>query len=180
MSAEFDKFLAQVHKGKPRPGGPFRGRLLALDPGETTGWSIWDSNGTKFTYTMDECGQLDTWDKENHSIVNCVKNFPDLINRHLDYIVMESYRVYEWKSDSHSWSDVPTLRIIGSMETRLIDRGIPYTMQTAQVAKKFVTDDLLKRWGFYERGQRHSRDSMRHALYYLLFGKQVDGPTLTS
>jgi hypothetical protein len=57
------------------------------------------------------------------------------------------------------------------METRIQDRGnITYNMQTAQQAKNFVTDELLQHWGFYERGQRHSRDSMRHALYFLLFG----------
>lgn len=176
MSAEFDKFLAAVHKGKPRPGGQFTGTLLALDPGETTGWSIWECNTPSTFVKMIACGQLDTWDKENSSIVNCVHNFPELISTAKKYgpleVVMEAYRVYEWKADSHSWSDVPTLRIIGSMETRLIDDSIPYTFQTAQVAKKFVTDELLKRFGFYERGQRHSRDSMRHALYYLLFGKE--------
>jgi len=188
-ASPFDEFLRKVHKSKPRPGGTFGGTLLALDPGETTGWSIWSSFSISqadnlYNYNMESCGQLDTWNKETSSIDHCVKNFPSLIEAAFpslgrtylgkpepEEVVMESYRVYEWKADSHSWSDVPTLRIIGSMETRLIDLGIPYTFQTAQVAKNFVTDTLLKQWGFYERGQRHSRDSMRHALYYLLFGK---------
>lgn len=172
----FDQFLTQIHKAKPRPGGLFTGVLLALDPGETTGWSIWECNTASTFVRMHSCGQLDTWDKEASSIVNCVRNFPALVSAAQEIgsieVVMESYRVYEWKADSHSWSDVPTLRIIGSMETRLIDANIPYTFQTAQVAKRFVTDELLKQWGFYERGQRHSRDSMRHALYYILFGKE--------
>ncbi len=172
MSTAFDEFLSKVHKTKPLPNGPFVGRLLSLDPGETTGWSIWDCNQMPHMgYRMVECGQLPTWDKDNHTIITCVKRFPELLDFNPDYVIMESYRVYEWKADSHSWSDVPTLRIIGSMETRFIDRDIPYSMQTAQQAKGFVKDEMLKQWGFYERGQRHSRDSMRHALYFLLFGK---------
>jgi Holliday junction resolvasome RuvABC endonuclease subunit len=169
----FDGFLKAAQSQRPRPNGPFRGRLLALDPGETTGWSVWDSHNNATHYEMVECGQLETWDKTNNTINPCVTNFPKLLTHfEPDEVVYESYRVYEWKAESHSWSDVPTLRIIGSMETRIIDANLPYCHQTAQVAKKFVTDDLLKSFGFYQRGQRHSRDSMRHALYYILFGKQ--------
>lgn len=58
------------------------------------------------------------------------------------------------------------------METYLHNQGIPYYFQTAQMAKNFVTDDRLIEWQFYQRGQRHSRDSMRHGLFFLLFGPQ--------
>lgn len=170
---KFRDFLDAVHKTRPIKGGRFKGRLLALDPGETTGWSVWDSHDNAAYYQMDSCGQLETWDKKNHSIIPCAKNFEYMLRDIVpDYVVMERYAVYEWKAQSHSWSDVPTLRIIGSMETRLIDRNIHYHMQTAQVAKHFVTDERLKEWGFWERGQRHARDSMRHALFFLTFGKQ--------
>lgn len=168
----FDQFLAGVHKTTPRPGGKFVGRLLALDPGETTGWSIWDSHDGGTHYELFASGQLDTWDKANHSIVNCVQNFPKLLEYTPDYGIMESYRVYSWVAESHAWSDVPTLRIIGSMETFLILRHTPYHMQTAQAAKNFVTDDKLKEWGFWKKGERHARDSYRHALFFLLFGRQ--------
>lgn len=166
----FDEFLKHVHTAKPIQ--PFRGRLLALDPGETTGWSVWDSHDNCTRYELEGAGQLATWDKDRHSINSCVINFQRLLDTvKPDRAVLETYRVYEWKAESHAWSDVPTLRIIGSMETRLIDLGIPYSFQTAQVAKNFVTDDRLKEWSFYKRGERHSRDSMRHGLYYLLFGQ---------
>lgn len=175
---QFDLFLKTVHAQIPRNSGTFKGRLLALDPGETTGWSIWDSHDNASRYEMHSCGQLPTWDKEAQAgtmfpIIPAVQGFAKFIEGlDIDQVIMEVYRVYEWKADSHSWSDVPTLRIIGVIETILHQHNIPYWFQTAQVAKNFATDDRLKEWGFYQRGQRHSRDSMRHALYFLLFGPQ--------
>lgn len=167
----FDQFVSAVHKSKPRPNGPFKGRLLSLDPGETTGWSIFDSHDNSTHYELATCGQLVTWDKVRDSIYPCVQNFPQLLALYQpDRVVIESYRVYDWRSDDHKWSDVPTLRIIGSIETRLVDAIIPYSFQTAQVAKQFVTDERLKSWGFYQRGERHARDAIRHALYHITFG----------
>lgn len=165
MTIQFNQFAEAVRQARGLK--PFEGRLLALDPGETTGWCIWDCIPGA-NDTMIACGQLDTWPIENQ-----VKNFRALLNQYNPtQIVYEQYRVYEWKSDSHAWSDVPTLRIIGSIETFLLLNGIAYSHQTPQVAKHFVTDDKLKGWGLYERGQRHSRDAMRHATYFLCFGLQ--------
>ncbi len=170
---QFYQFMGKVHASKPRPGGLFTGKVLALDPGETTGWSVWEGGEQP---SMVACGQLDTWDKEakpstSTPIEHCVTNFPQLLSTYNPTTaVLESYRVYDWKTESHAWSDVPTLRIIGSMETRLHDLHIPYYFQTAQQAKNFVSDEMLSAFGFYTRGQRHSRDSMRHAIYFILFG----------
>lgn len=170
---DFNTFLTKVHQSQPPKSGKFIGRVLALDPGETTGWSIWDSHDQGTKYVMEASGQLETWDKQEHNIKPCVYNFKDLLREcQPDHVVMERYAVYEWKTDSHAWSDVPTLRIIGSMETRLIDNNISYHMQTAQAAKNFVTDDKLREWDFWKKGERHARDSMRHALFFLLFGLQ--------
>ncbi len=170
---DFNTFLNKVHQSQPPKSGQFIGRLLALDPGETTGWSIWDSHDNGTHYELESSGQLETWDKVNHTINPCVHNFNNMLMQwQPDYVVMERYAVYEWKAESHAWSDVPTLRIIGCMETFLILRQVPYHMQTAQAAKNFVTDDKLKEWGLWKKGERHARDSYRHALFFLLFGKQ--------
>jgi hypothetical protein len=44
--------------------------------------------------------------------------------------------------------------------------------QMATTAKTFVTDEKLKQWGFWQEGMRHSRDAIRHGLYFLLFYKK--------
>jgi len=164
MTQQFNLFSEAVRKSRGQKA--FRGILLALDPGETTGWCVWRCEPGEDD-VMIACGQMPSW-----PIQECVKNFQVLLNQYQPtYVVYEQYRVYEWKTDSHSWSDVPTLRIIGSMETFFLLRNIPYSHQTPQVAKHFVSDDKLKGWHLYDKGQRHSRDAMRHATYFLCFGQ---------
>jgi hypothetical protein len=84
---------------------------------------------------------------------------------------MESYQVYDWKKDEHSFSQVPTLQVIGCIKTICKILHIPYYSQTAQVAKHFCTDEKLEQWGMWKRGERHARDAIRHGCYWLLFGK---------
>lgn len=159
----FETFRMAVNKAKKVV--PFKGRLLALDPGETTGWSMFSATAEKVSLT--EQGQICTWPQKD-----MVENLTKLIDHHQpDLIVHEVYAVYEWKADSHSWSQVPTLHVIGCLETLCHQKGIPYLWQTAQIAKNFCTDDRLKEWGFYIKGQRHARDSIRHGTYYLMFGQ---------
>lgn len=158
----FEQFCAAVNKAKKIP--PFTGTLLALDPGETTGWAVFDGSGKRLT----KFGQIKTWPAEN-MVEELTKLFDSLPT--IDHVVYELYSIYEWKTDSHTWSQVPTLRIIGCIETLCIQRGIPYSSQTAQVAKVFCTDDKLKSWGMYPAGQKHARDAIRHGTYCLMFGQ---------
>lgn len=160
---DFNTFSNKVRQSKQVLA--FQGCLLALDPGETTGWCIWTCIPGEDD-VMIACGQLPSW-----PLTTFVPGFQALLDKYKPTrIVYEQYRVYDWKTESHAWSDVPTLRIIGSLETLLLLRSLPFSNQTAQVAKHFVTDEYLKSWGLYQRGQRHSRDSMRHATYFLCFG----------
>lgn len=171
MSLEFSVFRAQANKAKKV--NPFSGRLLALDPGETTGWSIFDCypplpSAIAGQVALAACGQLDTW-----PIGNAIDNLSTLLEAHKPtFMVHESYHVYKWKTQDHTWSEVPTVQVIGVIATLAHQRIPPLVVaqQTAQQAKNFVTDSKLREWGFYQRGQRHARDSIRHACYYLLFG----------
>jgi hypothetical protein len=158
-----------LRQGAVKASKRYVGTLLALDPGETTGWAIFES--TVEDVQMKGCGQVKTWPLEIglNLIDPLVRKLSDLPFT----VVLESYRVYEWKSDSHSWSDVPTLQVIGAIKTLCIQRRMPYYEQTAQVAKQFVTDEKLETWGFYKPGLRHARDAMRHGCYFHLFRDKI-------
>lgn len=146
----------------------FEGTLLALDPGETTG-------ATCFTCSKEDAvccygGQIKTWPLEEGIVA-----FSELLkNLNPTQVVFESYQVYEWKTKDHTWSDIPTVQIIGMIKTLLILNRIPFSTQTAQVAKGFCDDAKLKEWGYWLPGIRHARDAIRHACYYLLFGPSKD------
>ncbi len=140
------------------------GIILALDPGETTGYVIFDGSNSKIL----EEGQIKTW-----PIESAIPALDYLFNTYKPSIlVFESYQVYEWKKDEHSWSQIPTVQLIGCIKTLSIQNKISYITQTAQIAKSFCTDEKLQQWGFYIKGKKHARDAIRHGCYYLLFGEQ--------
>lgn len=134
------------------------GKLLSLDPGHTTGWSVFQDGD------FVEGGQI----QSNPDI--SYKPVVSFINQIApDEVVMEKYTIYQHKLKQHAGSDVPTLRLIGALELIFEIRGVPITYQTAAQAKGFCDDKKLKAWGLWKNQQKHYHDSLRHALYYLLF-----------
>lgn len=165
MTETFTQFCRAANKAKKVP--PFCGRLLAIDPGETTGWCLFQGKsrpGGRIDYEMEFCGQIPTWPMKE-----ALNGFEKLLTYGPSHILYEQYRVYEWKADDHSWSSIPTLRIIGCLETLALQRAITPYNQSAQQAKNFCTDERLREWGLYQKGMRHARDSIRHACFFLLF-----------
>lgn len=160
----FQAFCQKVNAAKQVT--PFEGRLLAFDPGETTGFCVVDASPGDISVV--HMGQLKTYPM-TAAVFSLETTFATYKPT---FIVLESYRVYSWKTDTHSWSDIPTLRIIGCIETLCIQNKLKYHFQTAQEAKHFCTDDKLQSWLMYEKNQRHARDATRHAAFYLLFGNK--------
>lgn len=151
------KFIAD--KSSPENAGL---KILSFDPGETVGWCVWQDA------KVIASGQVRTTEWTYAQITDLLevmaKNRPDVV-------IYESYRVYAWKTDSHAWDEVHTAQIIGIIRLQCMTLAIPYIMQTAQVAKQFMTDDKLVAWGLWKRGERHARDAIRHAAWYRVFGK---------
>ena len=145
--------------------------ILALDPGETTGVARFHYNKTSEIWHMYP-SQLATPD---------IPSFIQLMQSQLDQynpaiIVMEDYRVYSWKTKDHAWSDLHTPKIVAAMEVLCLQQNIPLHKQMAQQAKGFCTNDKLKQWGFYQPGQRHAVDAIRHGCYFLLFNSHKIKP----
>lgn len=163
MTPPFEKFIKN----------PFHGRIISLDPGETTGYAIWDDS------KLTEAGQLAT-----HTVKGSVnklrewfstQSFEGTFYNDKDVlVVMEEYRVYSHKTQDHAQSTLHTARLIGAIECLLTLRGIPYVMQGAGLTKAFCTDEKLKDWDFWIRGERHARDAIRHGAYWLVHGKPYD------
>lgn len=137
---------------------PIPNLILSLDPGETTGWSLF-TNGN-----MTDCGH----------VAGEVENMLRLINLHgPEIVVAEEYRVYAWKAKHHAWSRVQTVRLLGALELTCKVKKLGYVTQSAQYAKGFVTDAKLREWGYWLPNKRHAMDSIRHGCAYLLFGHKT-------
>jgi hypothetical protein len=105
-----------------------------------------------------------------HTIYSGVRLLEEEFQYHSpDMVVYEDFRIYDWKAASLSWNTLHTPRLIGAIQTLTFQRAIKVFTQMAQQPKGFVTDAKLEQWGYYKKGQRHARDAVRHACYYLLF-----------
>lgn len=152
------KTLAESQNG-------FRGHIFALDPGERTGWA-WMHD-----FELIDSGEIQTgtvgltWsnvtDRYSH-IINQV----DLQKDEKIHLAVEDYRVYKQKAESHINSNVHTVKVLGLIEFFAWSQQLPIRLRMAEHAKTFVTDERLKRWGFWQRGERHARDAVRHACLY--------------
>lgn len=137
-------------------------RLLCLDPGHTTGWSVFE-NG-KLTASGQAATMEEGWD--------CIDKLFDDIQPTM--VIYENYRVYAHKLERHSNSEVYTLRLVGVIEYLCdVKHKIPQYNQMAHQHKGFVTDEKLKAWNMYQRGMKHARDSIRLGVYFLLFSKEL-------
>ncbi len=133
---------------------------LVFDPGHTTGWCAFEGIELK------ERGQIDT-----QSIDVATPSIMELFDIWVPNVVIyEDYRIYKWRQKHHVGSELMTTQVIGCIKTISAIGGIPTFTQPAQIAKAFCTDKKLKAWGFYDKGQRHSNDAVRHGCYAILFG----------
>jgi hypothetical protein len=144
----------------------FRGRIAIFDPGETTGFACFQR--TAEVTVLLGCQQIPTWPIESGYL-----ELQKVLDEYRpSRVLYEAYHVYKWRLEEHTFSEVPTIQIIGALKLLLLQRGIPYSNQTAQVGKGFCTDDKLKYWDLYMPGKVHARDAIRHGCHFLLFGQQ--------
>jgi len=147
----------------------FYGCVLAMDPGETTGWALLECQ-SHHTLLINQ-GQIDSWPLEVGvpSLEGLIKDVAP------DFLVYEAYHIYAWRSNEHKFSEVPTLQIIGAIKTLSVQQGVMVGCQTAQTGKAFFTDDRLKSMNLYVEGQKHARDALRHACQFVTFGLKPTG-----
>jgi hypothetical protein len=173
LTPEFAAFLEQVHRQHNIDHNCINQPMIALDPGETTGVAIFNGDTTITVYQKEtkEVGPSFVWFLD---LLEGGPKFPNLTMDVFAHIRCEDYRIYEWKSADHSWSQVHTLRWIGAIMAAAHWTSTPLSFCMAQHAKKFWTDEKLKHFGLYPTGLRHGKDALRHLLYYLLYPTKAE------
>lgn len=170
----FELFAERVARAQTRSAqGAFRGLVVALDPGETTGLCVMKNLEI---ITLD---QLDT-PKEDpagcyHTIYKALQ--PHSFIAHNSHVLCEDYRIYSWKSDQHRWSQVHTIKVVGYVQLAVKNHGFQLHMYMASAGKHFFTDERLESVGLYNqtKGMKHARDALRHACNFVCY-LTSDGP----
>lgn len=141
-------------------------RIIALDPGETTGWACWSalavpgmprfSTGMSQSYT---CGHL-TRDSlrgflGNQRVATTIVVCERFDNRHNEKNI-----------------DPAPIEVIGIIKEWCEENDITLVMQSVGNAKHFVKDINLKRLGMWHgKKWKHAMDGFRHLVYYMIHGE---------
>lgn len=132
-------------------------KLLAIDPGLTCGYAIFDTDPDP--------------DDPPYEAAQCMDHQVYwLLNAHEpDVVICERFSLRQAKP-----TDLTPVEVIGVVKDWCYRTETELVMQTASQAKHFWTNGRLKTQGIYLRGKGHANDAMRHLLYYILFTLKRD------
>lgn len=143
-------------------------RVLAVDPGETTGWALW-RGGEEGVATFrngavvwGQIGPARGREGEIEAVGHLVRKVSDG-----DIVVVEDFILRP--TGNARRSGLSPVRITARLETLCAARGldVEWVYQQASAAKGVVTDTRLRDLGLWVRGQVHARDALRHLVLYL-------------
>jgi len=138
-------------------------KILAFDPGETTGWALmkWDRDSAKIPFLAPKnsykvsTGELDHYEGIKALIT---KAEPAIV-------VYEGFKLYPWKAEDKIWSNFPTVEVIGVIKY-IVENDFPEIKLKEQLPKdkKLCDDSKLKQMGLYSGISPHERDAIRHTI----------------
>jgi len=118
-------------------------RILAFDPGETTGWCYVDTSGSL------ESGDFLTYTGVCDILA---RTGPDLV-------IIERFLLYPWSARRLKWNKLVAVEVIGVARFLCEEERIPYILRNAAVAKSVKLKEPL--------ASKHATDAFRHILAYL-------------
>lgn len=142
---------------------------LCVDPGETTGWSIWQGKD------LIVAEQLALW--EFIDAVDAWLNgpyVPESLNTGNDHdtgklgaIVCEDWSLYPWMLEKLAWDKCRTARGIGALELLARQHGIPIILQGADIKEGAKAAGAEELYIEPVHENRHANDSIQHGVFYL-------------
>jgi hypothetical protein len=142
---------------------------LCVDPGETTGWSIWRGKEPIIR------GQLAMWE-----FIDAVDEWlttgmcgtliestgEDLPEGALGAIVCEDWKIYEWMLEKLAWDSCRTARAIGALTLLARQHAIPFHLQGADIKPAAVAAGAEDLYVHPLEENRHANDSIQHGVFY--------------
>lgn len=134
--------------------------LLAVDPGETTGWAVYDL----------DAGALIPSDRPRQAPYLEFLLRTDEFSAHFPRratVVVERFTVTT-QTAKHS-AQPHALRVTGALEYLAHRDGQDFdaTSQPPAAAMKLADNDVLRGLGWYRRGEEHANDALRHVVLWL-------------
>lgn len=164
-------------------GMPFR--ILALDPGETTGCASaeWKPSSSEDTLTSVEQIKFCQWHIDDHP--HHVQLWSALGANPYDEIVWETFdfrqRIHKDVETGEVYVDQTNLNLkareyIGVTELYCALNDVFHFSINSSAAKHFITDEKIKQLGLWLPGMTHAMDATRHLLRHLVVRKKIQTP----
>lgn len=128
-------------------------KILAIDPGKTTGFALWGGADDIIRPLSGQVGPK-------------IDLYRVVLEAQPDVVVCEDFTP---RPGAHSVQK-DALHVIGGLEALILVGEIDAALhlQSPGQAKAFGTDDKLRRLGWWVKGQDHARDALRHLLTWLV------------
>lgn len=141
------------------------GNILAVDPGKTTGYVIWNPEERREGELYVEAFLDLAWEQ--------------ISSGRIDTVVCERFVI---NARTATLTQAPwSLEQIGALRFMCQKFDVNFVLQNASEAKKFATDKRLNDYGWPRpQGAGHARDAQRHLLIYLVNHRVIDLTTLLS
>lgn len=147
--------------------------ILAFDPGEITGVAVvqWneDEQVARVRHTFEKSVQdLYTY------LWARTQELTEASTKTIVTFVIEQFRLYPWKGQAKSWSDLPEVRAQGAIEYAAFGCGAEIWHQAASSMKQLFGPNSDARGHIRAVGvTEHAQDALCHALLYLVRSRKL-------
>lgn len=143
---------------------------LTVDPGDETGYAVWNDWNLVFAYQeplWEFIDNLDAW------AVACMspwsENWPQDPDQRLGAVVCEDWQLYPdvARSGGLDWDRQRTVRGIGAIELICRQRAIPIHFQGAAIKEMAEAAGSRELYLSPQHENRHANDAIDHGVYRL-------------
>lgn len=158
-------------------------KFLTVDPGEDTGWSVWDAG------QLVDAGTTKMWDFSDavwavalHKVAGWkwgniggtpyselaeeCQEVADSV-RDVELVVVENWTLYPWvlKTGGLDWDECRTARLIGSLFQATRVAGWTYEQQGAKIKERAMAAGAEHYFSHPLRENRHANDAIMHGVF---------------
>lgn len=154
------------------------GKFLTVDPGEDTGWSVWQDE------SLLDCGTTKLWDFSDAVWAVAISAaferatwLPDDLQEiansvaGINTIVCEDWQLYPWvvRTGALDFDQCRTARLIGSLTAAARLAGWNFELQPAKIKERAEAAGAEALFSHPLKENRHANDAIRHGVWYVSY-----------
>jgi hypothetical protein len=151
-------------------------RWLCVDPGETTGWSIWKGEKLlgggqtplwQFAHDFYDAMFRNTGPLAEHETACLARYVRASANTgRFDLVVCEKFVLYPWAAKDLKWDEFRTSQLIGSLTFMCALFNVELHKQPASIKERALAGGAKELFVRPLHENRHQNDSIMHGFFY--------------